>query len=222
MDTALEARHDASIGVAFTYNEPTIWYEYVRETAEKIQGAGQKVVLVTNGYIEKKPLEALLPFVDAMNIDVKAFNENFYRRHCRGQLKAVMNTVEQAVSRCHVEITTLLIPEENNQTGEIDALARWLATLNPHIPLHFSRYHPAFLFQRQATSEYTMRQAREIAREHLNFVYLGNLPEEENATFCLNCGQLLIERRPILYPAQRVEGRVLHRCGKMIDYSHAS
>lgn len=215
---AAEARREGSIGVAFTYNEPSIWYEYVLETAALLHEQGQKVVLVSNGYIEKEPLQQLLPLVDAMNIDVKSFNPEFYKKHCRGQLEAVMATVELAMAECHVEITTLIIPGENDDPAEIADLSRWLAGLDRHTPLHLSRYHPAFTFRRSATPETTMHRACNTAREHLDFVYLGNLGGETNATACLNCGQMLIERN--LYQTRLVNLRD-HRCqvcGSHIDY----
>lgn len=215
---AEEAQQEGSIGVAFTYNEPGIWYEYVLETAAVLHERGQKVVLVTNGYIEKEPLQQLLPLIDAMNIDVKAFNPEFYKKHCRGRLEAVMTNVELAMTACHVEVTTLIIPGENDDPAELAELSRWLAGLDPNTPLHLSRYHPAFTFRRSATPATTMQQAGHTAREYLNFVYLGNLGGETNATACLNCGEVLIERN--LYQTRMVNLSD-HRCrvcGSRIDY----
>ncbi|MBO8158078.1 AmmeMemoRadiSam system radical SAM enzyme [Thermosyntropha sp.] len=190
----MDAQRKDSIGLAFTYNEPLIWYEYVLETAEILKNENLKTVLVTNGYIKKKPLKRLLPCIDALNIDVKAFTDEFYRRNCRGDLKTVMQTVEEAALTGHVEITTLIIPGENDSEEELRNLSRWLAELNPDIPLHFSRYYPAYKFTSSPTPEGTLKKARDIAKEYLNFVYLGNLPGEQNNTPCLNCGNILIKR----------------------------
>ncbi|MGE5389585.1 MAG: radical SAM protein [Deltaproteobacteria bacterium] len=214
----LQAVREGSVGVAFTYNEPSIWYEYVLECAARLQELGQKVVLVTNGYIEREPLRHLLPLVDAMNIDVKSFDPEFYKKHCRGKLEKVMENVELAASECHVEITTLIIPGENDDPAEIGDLATWLAGIDPHIPLHLSRYHPAFTFDRPATPEDVMVRAREKAREHLDFVYLGNLAGETNSTACLNCGEVLIQRN--LYQTRLVHltGHSCSSCGMPIDY----
>lgn len=214
---AAQASREGSIGVAFTYNEPTIWFEYVLETAELLRQEGQKVVLVTNGYIEEAPLRQLLPLVDAMNIDVKSFNPDFYKRLCRGQLPSVLKTVELAAAACHVEITTLIIPGENDDIAEVEDLSYWLAGLNPHIPLHLSRYHPAFTFTRGATPLHTMETARQAARAHLDFVYLGNLGET-NSTPCLNCGADLIRRN--IYQTRLVNLQDHHCsvCGQAIDY----
>ena len=165
VEIARQVETEGSVGVAFTYNEPSIWYEYVREAAEKLKEHGLLVVLVTNGYIEAKPLQEMLPLVDAMNIDVKAFNNDFYRQHCRGTLQPVLDTVERAAAETHVEVTTLLIPGENDAPEEISSLARWLASLNKSIPLHLSRYHPAYKFNRVATPAESLKVARELDRE---------------------------------------------------------
>ncbi len=185
---------DGSIGLAFTYNEPSIWYEYIWATAPRLKEKGLKTVLVTNGYLEKEPLQRLLPYIDACNIDVKAFNEQFYPELCQGKLQAVKATVENVIGKIHVEITTLIIPGKNDGEREIRELSRWLASLDPNIVLHLSRYHPAYKLDLPPTPEATMIRARDIAREHLEFVYTGNLAGEENNTYCRNCGHLLIQR----------------------------
>lgn len=170
-------REKRSIGLAFTYNEPVMWHEYIMDLAPLLQAEGLKVVLVSNGYIESQPLKDLLPFVDAMNIDVKAFNDRFYQRFCHARLDKVKETVEAAIAQAHIEITTLLIPGENDVEEEISALAKWLAGLNPDTVLHLSRYFPAYQMNLPPTPVNTLKRAREIAREHLNHVYLGNVPE---------------------------------------------
>lgn len=190
----MQSRDEGSIGLAFTYNEPSIWYEYILATAPGLKDQGLKTVLVTNGYIEKEPLERLLPYIDAFNIDVKGFDQHFYSQMCKGKLQAVKDTVERVVGRSHVEITTLLIPGKNDAESEIRELAGWLASLDRDIVLHLSRYHPAYKLQLPPTPETTVRRSREIAGEYLNFVYTGNLPGETNNTYCRNCGQLLIQR----------------------------
>jgi len=215
---ALRANPEGSIGVAFTYNEPSIWYEYVLEAAARLHEQGQKVVLVTNGYIEREPLNQLLPLVDAMNIDVKAFTPDFYKKHCRGKLQSVMDTVELAAANCHVEITNLIIPGENDDPAEIEDLSRWLAGISPHIPLHLSRYHPAFTFTRNPTPETAMVKARQIAQEHLDFVYLGNLAGETNSTICLNCGGVLIERSLYQTRLVNLSGHICSACGQPVGY----
>lgn len=213
---AQRCQQQGSIGVAFTYNEPTIWFEYVRDCARLLQEHGQQVVLVTNGHIEEKPLEELLPYVGAMNIDVKAFKDDFYRRLCKASLAAVKERVEQAASRTHVEVTTLIIPGENDSWEEIDSLAAWLASINPMIPLHLSRYHPAYQFKKPPTPEQTMRAAQRQAQKHLKFVYLGNISPESNPTYCPVCGQLLVERHFYQTTIIGLDNGVCRQCGSTI------
>lgn len=178
LQIALDYQPEGSIGLAFTYNEPMMWHEYVMDLAPLLKEQDLKVVLVTNGYVESKPLEDMLPYVNAMNIDVKAFNNQFYKRFCKAGLDYVKQTVEKAMQHAHVEITTLLIPGENEQAEEIRALARWLASLNPDTVLHFSRYFPAYKLNLPPTPVSTLKRARETAREYLQHVYLGNVPAE--------------------------------------------
>jgi pyruvate formate lyase activating enzyme len=194
VEVARNSRDEGSIGLAFTYNEPSIWYEYILATAPRLKEQGLKTVLVTNGYIEKEPLERLLPYIDACNIDIKAFNEQFYPELCQGKLQAVKETVENVIGKTHLEITTLLIPGKNDSEREIRELSRWLASLDPNIVLHLSRYHPTYKLDLPPTPEATVIRAQDIAREYLDFVYTGNLPGEENNTYCRNCGHLLIQR----------------------------
>jgi pyruvate formate lyase activating enzyme len=209
---------EGSVGAAFTYNEPSVWYEYIRAAAPKLKEYGFKVVLVSNGYIEARPLKELLPLVDAMNIDLKAFNDEFYRRHCRGRLAAVLKTVERAAASIHVEITNLLIPGENDDSAEISSLARWLAAIDPDIPLHLSRYHPAYKFHRPPTPLPTLQTAQELAREHLHFVYLGNTPGEQNLTLCRHCGSILISRTVYDVHTEGLKDGCCRHCGVPADY----
>ncbi|HWP97398.1 MAG TPA: AmmeMemoRadiSam system radical SAM enzyme [Syntrophomonadaceae bacterium] len=207
-----------SVGLAFTYNEPSIWYEYIRDVASSLKEMGLKVVLVTNGFIENKPLRDILPLIDAMNIDVKSFREEFYRRRCKGGLHQVLQNVETAAASTHVEITTLLIPGENDSEQEMRELAAWLSTLNKKIPLHLSRYHPAHCFTLPSTDPFILERSREIARQYLDFVYLGNLPGEENITACQSCGQVLIRRNAYRVFIEAWEPGRCQACGNSVDY----
>lgn len=173
---AKELREDGNIGIAYTYNEPSIWFEYVYETAQLAKKEGLYNVLVTNGFISETPLRHLLPYIDAMNIDVKAFTDNFYKKICRGSLDTVKRTVEIAASECHVEVTTLVIPELNDAIEEIEELCQWLSSISPDIPLHLSRFFPNYKMQdKLPTPRETLIKARDTAQKVLNHVYLGNI-----------------------------------------------
>ncbi len=197
-----------SIGIAFTYNEPVIWYEYVLDTAQLCKQKGLKVVLVTNGFIQVEPLKDLFPYVDAFNIDVKAFNEQFYRMVCGGDLSAVKKVVEQAAGKAHVEVTTLIIGGLNDDKAEIRGLAHWLGEVDRSIPLHLSRYYPNYRMQLPPTPVTTLYELRDVAREYLDFVYIGNVMGADNNTYCPKCEQKIVDRGRVI----KVTGLKDKRC----------
>lgn len=175
-DIAAAYESRGNIGVAYTYNEPTIWFEFVLEAARLVRRRGLVNVFVTNGFISPEPLEELLPLIDAMNIDLKAFSESFYQKYCKGSLAKVMKTIEHAAQSCHVEITTLVIPGLNDSTEEIGKLAQWLSTIDRDIVLHLSRFIPSFRMNDiPPTTRSTLENARETALQYLSHVYLGNV-----------------------------------------------
>ncbi len=205
-------------GVAYTYSEPFMWYEFVYETSQKVREKGLKNVLVTNGYVNPEPLEEILPYIDAMNIDVKAFTDRFYKDNCAGRLAPVMRTVELSVPLCHVEITTLLVNGLNDSEQEIRKLVDWVAGLDPSLPLHISRYFPNYKMDREATPLSTMKKALEIAKEKLNYVYIGNAPELDSAnTVCPHCGELLVKRTGYYVNIEALQGDRCTACGKQIN-----
>ena len=169
----LSRRPHGNIGVAFTYNEPLLSYEFIMDTAPLLHERSLSVVLVTNGMIAPAPLEALLPHVDAMNIDLKGWQPDFYRR-LGGDLAAVKHTIARAVKSCHVEVTTLIIPGQNDSAGDMEEESRWLASLSPDLPLHISRYFPRWHENTPATPIETIERLAAIARKHLRFVHKGN------------------------------------------------
>ncbi len=168
----LESR--GNIGIAYTYNEPLIGFEFVRDCAMAVKKQGLKNIVVTNGYISEEPIQELLPYIDAFNIDLKGFTEEFYHK-LRGDLATVKRTIELAVKVCHVEVTTLIIPGENDSEEEMKELSGWLASLSPDIVLHISRFFPRWRMQdRDATPVKQVYHLAEIAREKLRYVYEGN------------------------------------------------
>jgi pyruvate formate lyase activating enzyme len=182
-----------NIGVAFTYNEPTIGYEFVLETASLAKEKGLKTVLVTNGYLQVEPWLALLSHIDALNIDVKAFTEATYQELCSASLAPILRNIELAHEQSHVELTYLVVPGINDTLQEVERLVSWVAALSPDIPLHLTRYFPSYKLKTAPTPLTTLQQLARLAREQLNFVYLGNIGLPE-ATYCPQCGKLLIRR----------------------------
>lgn len=175
-DIVEEAKRKGSFGIAFTYNEPFVWYEFVRETAILGRACGLKNVLVTNGFVEREPLREILGLIDAMNIDLKSIREAFYHRVCSGRLEPVLATIKEASRSCHVELTNLIIPTLNDSEEDLKDLVDWVSdNLGEEVPLHFSRYFPCYQMTISATPRQTLERAAVIARKKLKYVYLGNI-----------------------------------------------
>lgn len=171
---ALRCRARGNIGVAFTYNEPLSGWEYVRDTARLVKEAGMKNVLVTNGTASIWVLEELLPYIDAMNIDLKGFQEEYYRR-LGGSLETVKAFISRAARDCHVELTTLIVPGENDRVSDMEREAAWIASVSEEIPLHVTRFFPQYRMQdRDATEVEQVYRLAETARGFLQHVYVGN------------------------------------------------
>ncbi len=184
-----------SVGIAYTYSEPLVWYEYILATAKLARENDIKNVLVTNGMINPEPFNELIEVIDAMNIDLKAFSEQFYRQLCGGMLEPVKKTIKAASKSLHLEITTLLIPGHNDSEEMIEKLTEWIAEIDSEIPLHLSRYFPSYQLQEQITPVETLLKAKEIAEQKLDYVYLGNLKHQAaRNTYCPNCNKLLVKR----------------------------
>ncbi len=172
---ALDLIPQGNIGIAFTYNEPFVSFEFVLDTARQAHTAGLKVALITNGYVNSEPLEAILPYVSAMNIDLKAFNDDFYQEF-DGDIETVKRTIARCMKTCHVELTTLIIPGENDSLEEMDHLAQFIAELQDKTPLHISKFFPQYrLLNRPPTPVETIYELADIARQHLKYVYVGNI-----------------------------------------------
>jgi pyruvate formate lyase activating enzyme len=188
-DLVTLARREACPSLAFTYTEPLVYYEYTRDACRAARGAGLKNVLVTAGYINEEPLRELLPLVDAANVDLKAFDDDFYKEHCEATLRPVLRTLELCLEYgVHLEVTNLVIPTLNDSVARIGALVRWFVeTLGPEVPLHFSRFHPRYKMKNlPATPGETLERCRDQAlAAGLRHVYVGNLRSADGeSTFC--------------------------------------
>lgn len=183
-------------GVAFTYNEPLMWYEYIYDVAKSIKenNSSSSVVVVTNGYINEEPLLKLLPYVDAMNIDLKGYTNRYYKTICGAKLEPVLENIKRCNEQCHVEITTLLVSDENDSIEEVRKIAQFIANVNVNIPLHLSRYFPRYKMESAATKIEKITEAQNEAKKYLKHVYVGNVQGVDNNTYCQKCNKLLIKR----------------------------
>lgn len=176
VDKAVGLKKEGNIGIAYTYNEPFIWFEYVYETVMLAKEFGLKNVLVTNGYVTRKPLESILPYIDAMNIDLKSYNSDFYKKELNGGLEEVKETIKESAKKCHVEVTTLVIPGYTDSDKEIEQVAAFLSGISPEIPLHLTRFFPRYKWSHlEATHLGKLYELSEIARKYLRNVYVGNV-----------------------------------------------
>lgn len=213
------AQRQRSIGVAYTYNEPFIWYEYLIDAGKAIKDAGLYNVLVTNGFVNPEPLKELLPIIDAMNIDLKSIDNSFYKRNCKGEVKPVMDTIRQSNEECLVEVTNLVIPGENDSDDDLTGLVDFIADINPDIPLHLSRYFPCRSFDAPPTSPETLKRAYDIAKKRLNYVYLGNVRGDYgNDSICPSCGQVIVERMGYTTRVIGLDGRTCARCNTKLNF----
>ncbi len=217
IDIAINRQSD---GIAFTYNEPLVWFEFVLDTTRMANANGLYNVLVTNGYINEEPFQLLLQTVTAMNIDLKGFKAKWYKKRCGGDLEVVKRNIQKAyLEGIHIELTTLIIPGENDDEPTLRELVEWIASISNTIPLHLTRYHPAHHFQKPPTDLSTMRHLYEVARGSLQYVYLGNHDDlDTSSTYCPSCNHLAIQR--IGYEIRRFginEQGECTQCGKKLN-----
>lgn len=208
--------------IAYTYTEPTVFFEFACDTARMAHAAGLKNVFVTNGYMTGEALEMIRPFLDAANVDLKAFSEKYYRDVCGAKLAPVKQTLKRMkTAGIFVEVTTLVVPGLNDDPDELERMAEFLVTeLGPETPWHISRFHPTYkLTDRPPTPEATLIKARETGlRVGLRYVYVGNVPggDGEN-TFCYGCGRVVIERWGFQVRRTALEDGRCRYCRAVID-----
>ena len=206
-----------SIGIAFTYSEPTVFFEYIKDFVDILNDRSIKVVLVTNGYINIDPLKAILPKIDAFNIDVKGFDPLKVRRFTNSSIEYIKKVVEFVYGKAHLELTTLIVPTVNDNEKEFELQCKWIASISKDIPLHISRYYPNYKFNMPPTSLSTLKKFYDIAKRYLHFVYVGNAPSLnlEN-TYCPNCGSLMVRRTGYNVELVNYEKGRCTKCGKKI------
>ena len=211
---AAQARGAASI--SYTYTEPTVYFEYALDTARLASRAGIKNVFVTNGYMTAAALDMIGPDLHAANVDLKAFTDDFYKKVCGARLEPVKESIaKMKADGIWVEVTTLIIPGYNDEAGELEALAGWLAGIGPDIPWHISRFHPTYrLTDARPTPVETVHRAMKAGREAgLHYVYAGNVwGDSGEKTRCHNCGALLIDRTGFHVSANRIESGSCPEC----------
>jgi pyruvate formate lyase activating enzyme len=216
------AKQNACLSIAYTYTEPTIYFEYAYDTAKIAHEQGLLNVFVTNGYINPEPLEFIHEYLDAANVDLKSFDDNFYRKLVGAKLAPVLDTLKLMKKlNIFIEVTTLVIPNENDSEQELTAIASFIKNeLGPETPWHISRFYPQYqLTDHSQTSISTLNKARKIGLDQgLRYVYLGNVPgtESEN-TYCYNCGKLLIERYGYQIIENNIQAGKCKFCGVKID-----
>ena len=215
------ARQSRSLSVAFTYNEPTVWAEYVLDAAETARAAGVRSVMISNGYARPEPISEICKRVDAIKIDLKAFSEKFYREIVNGEMKPVLNTI--AAIKKHgtwLEIVYLVIPTLNDSDREFRDLARWVKTeVGADVPLHFSQFHPEYLLKNlPVTPLATLERAKAICdAEGLHYVYLGNVPgHAAEKTYCPKCRRVVVDREGYLVKAVNLDKGKCRYCQQPI------
>ncbi len=219
-EVVVEAIDKGCKSIAYTYTEPTIFYEYVLDIARLAKRKGLKNIMVTNGYINQEPLKKLYRYIDAANVDFKAFDPRFYTRYCGGRLEPVLDTIK-TIHKLGVwlELTNLVIPGLNDNMGLITKMVDWIHDkLSADVPLHISRFFPNYKMNDvPATNVKTLMKAYDIARKKLHYVYVGNmLTDKAENTCCSKCGNLLIERKAYTVLQNKLSSGKCYSCGEVV------
>jgi pyruvate formate lyase activating enzyme len=213
-----------SIGVAYTYAEPLVWFEYIRDAGRIFRERGLVNVFVTNGYVNAEPLKEILQIADAFNVDLKSADDFCYRNYCGGRLEDVRRTIQMIHDAGkHLEVTHLVVTGLSDDLRKIERLSSWLADLDPSIPLHLSRYFPNNRYLEPATTSEFLVSALEVARSKLNWVYLGNIwLEVGQDSRCPGCGAVLVRRRGYEVEVVGLTGNRCTGCGRELPFQAAA
>ncbi len=214
-----EAKKNGCRSISYTYTEPTIFFEYAYDTARLAKENGIYNNFVTNGYMTKEALEKINPYLDACNVDLKSFSDEFYKKMCKGRLKPVLDSIKTMKKMgIWIEITTLIVPGQNDSDKELKGIAEFIVSLGPEVPWHISRFHPDYKHLNSSpTSIETLRKAKEIGeRAGLRYIYLGNAIEGNN-TYCYNCNNLLIERAIFNVVSYNIKDNRCPKCSTIIE-----
>jgi pyruvate formate lyase activating enzyme len=203
--------------IAYTYNEPTIFLEYTYDTAKLAHEHGIKNVYVSNGFMSQATLDLIEPYLDGINVDLKAFNDDFYRQQCQGRLEPVRRNIATIARETDIwiEITTLLIPGLNDSEAELTAMAHWLAEVDPEMPWHVTAFHPDYQMQdRPRTSQQALARAYQIGKEAgIHYVYVGNVMDaDRESTYCPRCGAKLLQRHWFTVQERWQTRGICHQC----------
>jgi pyruvate formate lyase activating enzyme len=218
-DVVYAAKRHRCRSISYTYTEPTIFFEYAFDTARLAKKDGLANVFVTNGYMTREALETMRPYLDACNVDLKSFREDFYTQMCGAHLQPVLDSIRLMKEMgIWVELTTLVIPGQNDSEEELTQIARFIKELDPDIPWHISRFHPDFKYtDADATPVRSLRLALDVAkREGLRFIYIGNVLGESEGTVCPNCQKMLIRRHGFAIGENKIEGGKCPYCGSPV------
>ncbi|MCD4814140.1 AmmeMemoRadiSam system radical SAM enzyme [bacterium] len=216
LQVAEQAIQMGACGVAYTYNEPLINSEFILACARIVREKGLINVVVTNGYVASGPLNDLLEVIDAWNIDIKSMQDGFYKRRCCATLAPVLATIRRAAEKSHVELTHLMVTGENDAMDQVRELVAWIADVSPELPLHLTRYFPQYRSEESPTDPEKLLAAREIAREKLKWVYLGNLSATDDSTYCPDCGEILISRQGYQVEKSSVHAGRCTQCQRVV------
>jgi len=215
-ETVNMALASGAVGIAYTYSEPTVWFEFVKDTALLAREKGLKNVMVTNGYINPEPITELCGFIDAMNIDLKCYNADGYKTTLKGGLEAVKGTIRKAYEqRCFIEVTTLIVTGLNDNLDELMEIAEFIASIDKRIPWHLSRYYPSYKYSKSATDVEFLTEVWESAIEILDYVFTGNIhpTDARSDTVCPKCHTVVISRNGYHTIVKELEKGKCTQCG---------